>query len=137
VEALEGDLIVGWGSIGNLKGSTRRGLRCQENTQFAVFIFSRQEHALAHFAPELGVLEIGDHHQGQAHQLLGLVVPDDASDDLALLGAQVDLHDQEAIRIGVIPGIQNFGHSEIRDGRVGGGVGSGAGVFGAWRVRMG
>ena len=94
MEALKGDLFIGRWPVDGANRSPGICIRRQKDPQAALFVFGRQEHSLAHLSPELGMLEVGYHHDGQSLQLVQLVVADDSRHNLSLFGAEIDIHDQ-------------------------------------------
>jgi hypothetical protein len=84
----------------------------------AVGVAGGQQHAVGFFAAEHGFLEVVDHDDLAADELLGGVVGANARYDLLLFVADLDLEEHEFVGVGMFAGGRNGGDAEVDLGKV-------------------
>src|SRR5690625_3256358 len=86
--------------------------------QVALAVLRRKDHPLRLNAAQLHRLQVGDDDDLLAYQVLRLVMLLDARDDLALLGAYLQLQDQQAVGLRVLFGVDHRRHAQLELGEI-------------------
>ena len=77
-----------------------------------------QEHAVTHFAAQGAGLEVGDHDDLFADELLGLIEGANASADLSFFTTEIDLKDEQFVGVRMSFCFKNRGNAELNLGEV-------------------